>query len=184
MEHAEAVIRKALVVRAAPGEDLVPALMEAASAAHIREALISPVLGSLERLRLVLPVGREEGRILFSDPIEHEGPVEIVGGGGFLCRNEEGEPEVHLHLVVCLASGELAGGHVLPHGNPVLATVECGLLVPAGVHLVRRRDPLLGVPVLHPEPRPSLTHALHGHHHRGGSGRTRRRGAPLPHGLP
>ncbi|AEJ60906.1 hypothetical protein Spith_0626 [Spirochaeta thermophila DSM 6578] len=174
MEHAVTFIRKALVVRAEPGEDLVPALIEAASAAHVREALISPVLGSLERIRLVIPVGREAGHLIFSDPIDYEGPVEIIGGGGFLCRNEGGEPELHLHLTVCLASGELAGGHVLPSGNPVLATVECGLLVPGGVRLVRRRDARLGVPVLHPEARHGQAHPGHGGLHAGGGGRTRR----------
>lgn len=172
MERAETIIHKAVVVRVEPGEDLIPALIEAAAGAHVKEALISPILGSLEQIRLVLPVGREEGRILFSDPLEHEGPVEIVGGGGFLCRNEAEAPEVHLHLLVCLASGEVVGGHVLPRGNPVLATVECGLLVPSGVHLVRRKDPLLGVPVLHPEARRGQHRLLHGAHHTRRSVRT------------
>lgn len=105
-----------VLVRLEPNEDLLIGLREAIKEVGIDTGLVTAITGSINRARIqAFPhVGRECGSI---DVIELEGPFEVTGQGligstrgrGGVGRYEEGEPYVHVHLVLTGALGTWCG---------------------------------------------------------------------------
>lgn len=71
--------------------------------------------------------------------------VEVLALVGDIARKENGEPEVHAHLVVGKADGTAWGGHLMEaHVRPTLEVI----LVESPEHLQRRYDPETGLALI------------------------------------
>ncbi|MEX2533956.1 MAG: PPC domain-containing DNA-binding protein [Trueperaceae bacterium] len=103
-------------LRLAPDEDVLAGLQSAIKEVGIHTGLVTSITGSLHRARLQhFPhVGRECGSV---DVLEVEGPLEVTGqgiigatrGSGGVGGYVDGEPYVHVHLVVTGGLGTWCG---------------------------------------------------------------------------
>ena len=79
------------------------------------------------------------------DRIELGEQVEVLGLHGFVTEGPDGEPMIHAHIVVGLASGEARGGHLLE--GVVRPTLEL-VLTEEPAHLRRRHDEATGLALI------------------------------------
>ena len=71
--------------------------------------------------------------------------VEVLSLVGDIARKENGEPEVHAHVVVGKADGTAWGGHLMEaHVRPTLEVI----LVESPGHLQRQYDPETGLALI------------------------------------
>jgi predicted DNA-binding protein with PD1-like motif len=79
------------------------------------------------------------------EKISMEEQVEVLSLVGDIAPKEDGEPQVHAHVVVGRSNGTTRGGHVLEaHVRPTLEVV----LTESPAHLRRKTDPETGLPLL------------------------------------
>lgn len=132
-----------LVFRVAPGQDLVPTLVDACTRAGIRSGIIVAAIGSLSRATLVTvrPDATVEEAAPYTDPCVVPGPVELVSAQGFVSLYDDSGPmRVHLHGVLSKGVEEHFSGHFLEQGSEALFTVEVAVLEVSGVELRRKED--------------------------------------------
>jgi len=129
-----------------PGTDLIPGLLAQCADAGIRYGYVASLIGSLSRVRFMYVRRDPSGRMgaAYVDPVEREGPFELLCGQGTLGSAADGSPVLHLHAVLCDPDGRIFGGHILESGNTVLATVEAAVRETRGVHMVRGPDAKTG----------------------------------------
>jgi len=71
--------------------------------------------------------------------------VEVLSLVGTIAPREDGEPQVHAHVVLGRSDGTTRGGHLLEaHVRPTLEVV----LVESPEHLQRRTDEETGLPLI------------------------------------
>jgi predicted DNA-binding protein with PD1-like motif len=108
-------------VRLDPNEDLLAAIKQAARDYNIKTGVVMDITGSLTKARVQrFPpnAGSEKVRI---EVIDIEGPVEATGhgiigmtqGSGGIGEYKDGEPYVHVHMVLT-TNGETVCGHLMP----------------------------------------------------------------------
>ncbi len=98
--------------RLMPGEDLFVSLKKIAKDYGIRKGVIISTIGSLKNVvfrnvktNVEIPVKRED-----TNEIEEKGPFELLSLEGNLFPSEEdGEPIVHLHVMLGSPSGGVMG---------------------------------------------------------------------------
>jgi predicted DNA-binding protein with PD1-like motif len=74
--------------------------------------------------------------------------VEVLSLIGDISRNEQGEPELHAHVVLGRSDGTTRGGHLMEaHVRPTLEVI----LSESPRHLRRRHDPDSGLALIDPE---------------------------------
>ncbi len=79
------------------------------------------------------------------EKISMEEQVEVLSLVGDIAPKEDGEPQVHAHVVVGRSNGTTRGGHVLEaHVRPTLEVV----LTESPAHLRRKTDPETGLPLI------------------------------------
>ena len=79
------------------------------------------------------------------DKISVEEQVEVLSLVGTIAPKEDGEPQVHAHVVLGRSDGTTRGGHLLEaHVRPTLEVV----LVESPEHLQRRTDEETGLPLI------------------------------------
>ncbi|MBA7620722.1 hypothetical protein ES703_28076 [subsurface metagenome] len=88
----------------------------------------------------------------YDPPQTIPGPIEIMGIQGVIFETESGEVALHLHGVFCDKDGKTLGGHIVPGGNPVLATLDAVIGEVAGVRMMRRYDEETDLNLFSPEP--------------------------------
>lgn len=115
-------------IRLVPGQDLMEQLQTWASQ-HEAASVLSAV-GSLNHANLRFANQSELSRI--------DGPLEIISLSGTLSRHD-----VHLHLSVSDAQGNMSGGHLKP-GSQVYTTAEIVLGIYPDLIFERERDETYG----------------------------------------
>ena len=150
MEHIVGSTGKKLVVRLLPGEKLVEGIVEAVQVAQLENAVITACIGSLKKVTYMYAVSDAASPqgFRYCDPIVVDGIIEFIAAQGFICPDDLGELTVHVHAVFGDETGAIKGGHLLPHGNEVLATMEVYLEEVAGVKMVRKLEKGNFAPVL------------------------------------
>jgi predicted DNA-binding protein with PD1-like motif len=85
-----------------------------------------------------------ERKMYHTIPIREQ--VEVLSFMGDIALKENGEPEVHAHVVVGKADGTTRGGHLLEaHVRPTLEVI----VVESPVHLRRKFDPESQLALIH-----------------------------------
>lgn len=150
---AEAHEGRTIVARLLPGTDLMDGIGKVCKEHRLQYGYFGSVIGSLQKATFVVAVPEKEALLGFKycEPIELEGPIELVGGQGVVCQSEDGELMIHLHAQGSTPDQTAFGGHFSTGGNPVLATVDLVIVEVAGAKLMRRFDPVCGLAMLSPE---------------------------------
>jgi predicted DNA-binding protein with PD1-like motif len=104
-----------ILFRLMPGEDLFKSLRKTAQDHEIERGVILSAIGSLKQVVFrnvkrdtALPVSPEN-----THEMEEAGPFELLSLEGNLFPSEgEGEPIIHLHVMLGSPSGDVIGGHL------------------------------------------------------------------------
>jgi len=123
----EARIRKTVLARIAPGEDVFCALREVCRKHGIRSGHIATMIGSLRSADVVCVTAHPEdpSRAVYLDPLHLEGYLELVGVQGIIGEDDKGELNIHLHVILAGGDAVPAAGHLADTGNNrILATAE------------------------------------------------------------
>jgi len=129
------------------GVDLMEGILEECRKHNINSGMVTGI-GSL----------REAGYVLFKTDNGHpngygneltvSNPVELVNCTGFICEDESGDLDLHLHGLVVEENGKVSAGHFLKGKNPTLITVEFTILCGNEVQASRTFDKDLGFRVI------------------------------------
>lgn len=145
-------IRRILVARFGPKEDLLASLEDFNQKEGVKSGVILSGVGSLEKICLRNPRG-----IAPSFPItdahryikEYHTPGELTSLDGNVALSPEGNLVVHAHITVSLGDrgGEVVGGH-LAYGTIIYSTAEIVIAELSDPILQRKIDPLTKMPEL------------------------------------
>lgn len=129
------------------GSDLMEGIIHEYSKHEVTAGMLT-CIGSLSQATYVYGVDGPDGKPSYSETVVVDGPIEILNATGFLCRNEHGQIDMHLHGLFVNKQGQVFGGHVLPGKNPVLITVEFAIQVGSSIEAIRSFHPKLGFSVI------------------------------------
>jgi len=137
-----------LMVRLAPGTDLIEGLEEALKKEGVLAGSVVSCIGSLREAAFHIAVPAENSiGASYSPPIKVGGPLELLSGQGTIGLGEGGGVFVHIHGVFSNGKGVIRGGHLVRGENPVLITCEIAVACLDGVQIERRYDPQVDMPV-------------------------------------
>lgn len=105
-------------------------------------------IGSVANVGYVYPDEHPDGSPRYSDLQSLEGPYEILNGTGFLCEDEEGKTDLHLHALFIGKAGTVLGGHMIVGENPTYVTVEFTIHVSEKIQAKRTFNQELGFPTI------------------------------------
>ena len=154
--HAGGVSGRIIVFRIKPGFDMIEGIKQICKYYSIKAGVISSILGSLEKVKLLVP---NKG-LCFPIPPDHKPRsiemenVSVGSGCGLIGTLENGEIEIDLHMMVFdggLSDMPAVGGHVacdMP--TPAHGTLEGTIEEIKGVKLVRKVDKDTGAVVTFP----------------------------------
>lgn len=148
---AEGKLNKVVALRLAPGDDLLHGIEQACEKHGIKNGVILSGIGSLRNARFFDPVELPDTKsgYGYSDPIEKDGPVEIISVSGVICHGSDGEVQIHAHCCFADKTGESFAGHLI-EGNTVLLTADIAVAEFDGILMNRGFDEELGVPIVRP----------------------------------
>lgn len=144
---------RTIAARLTPGTDLVSGIEAVCHKHHIDYGYFGSVMGSLSQATYIIPL-KDPTQPLgfrFCEPIEVDGPIDLLGGQGVICQSEKGELMIHLHAQGVTPDRVVFGGHFSAGGNPVLATIDLVIVEFDGAKLMRRYDPQSGLMAFSPE---------------------------------
>ena len=149
---AEGRMGRVVVIRLAPGADLLGGMQSACERYGIRNGVVISAIGSLACVRFcdveALPekkCGYGYGRILTLDDT-----IELTSAGGVICSDDEGNINLHVHISMSDKTGKAYGGHLV-EGTRVLMTADIVLGEIEGVSMLRKYDEDMDVYLLHPQ---------------------------------
>ena len=128
---------KVFAVVLQPGDEVTDALLRFAKAEHIIAASLTAI-GAFERATVGwFDIERKQYR-----PIPIEEQVELLSCIGDFSLTEEGEPQLHAHVVVGRSDGTTRGGHLLEaYVRPTFEAIVSG----SPAYLRRTFDPSSGL---------------------------------------
>jgi hypothetical protein len=135
-----------ILSRLMPGEDLFTSLKKIVQDHGIERGVILSAIGSLKdvvfrnvKLNTALPVRTEN-----TEEMEGEGPFELLSLEGNLFPSErEGEPIIHLHVMLGSPSGGVMGGHLFK--AIVFTTTEIVIGRMAGSSVYKAKSEVTGL---------------------------------------
>jgi len=86
----------------------------------------------------------------YSDPINLDGPLELLSAQGTIGQEQNGDLFIHMHGLLSDQDGNVHGGHLIKGENPVLITCEIMISAVEGVRIKRRYDPETEMKLLTP----------------------------------
>ena len=126
-EHVKEVkVSRVVMGRIPRGYDLVEGIRTICEQHGIRNGYITGMIGSLKTGRMIYAIPDEDQAvgIRYSDPVEFEGPLEILSTQGSIGTDPDGKLSVHIHMMISDKYMRVFGGHFVEGGNEVLVTGE------------------------------------------------------------
>lgn len=144
---------KMVAARLLPGTDLMTGIARACEMAGVRQGTIVSAIGSLRQatVQVLMPSTNKIGAAYGAPVVITDFPIEVLALQGTICQTDEGGTALHMHVVLSDLNGRLRGGHLVPGGNPVLATIDLIVLEATEVRFGRRYDPETELPMFSPE---------------------------------
>jgi predicted DNA-binding protein with PD1-like motif len=135
-----------ILSRLMPGDDLFKSLRKTAQDHGIERGVVLSAIGSLKHVIFrnvkrdtALPVSPENTR-----EMEEAGPFELLSLEGNLFSSEgEGEPILHLHVILGSPSGDVRGGHLFK--ATVFSTTEIVLGKITGSSVCKAKSDVTGL---------------------------------------
>lgn len=151
VETAAGTLKRVVAIRLTPGEDLLGGITEACERYGIKNGVILSGIGSLQKARFFDPAVLPETKFGYgySDPIEVEGPIELIAVSGQICAGEKGEVLLHVHCCYADEHGTAYAGHLI-EGNKILMTADLTIGEFEGIYMDRRYEEDYGVYLVHP----------------------------------
>jgi len=139
------------LVKIDPGRAVVERLQAFARQHNLYSGLVLSAVGSVQNARFR---GIKTGaRLPITPPRMHvheeEGPLELVGLNGNFFLDEQGDIDIHLHIMVGKSSGEVLGGHLFD--ATVFATCELVVVEVLAEGIERHQSRRGGIPTLYIE---------------------------------
>lgn len=137
-----ASIKRVITGRIPKGYDLLSGIKEVCKAHEVKHGYIVGLVGSLKTGRMIyaIPEEGQEIGIRYSDPVNFEGPLEILSTQGTIGTDDQGNLSVHAHILVSDKYMRVFGGHFVDGGNEILATAELVIHELEGVENKREYD--------------------------------------------
>lgn len=131
-----------IAARLLPGTDFMQGLMQVCKEHSMNNGIILSAIGSLKKTIFLDPVERPDLKAGYGygEPLESDGPIELLAAAGFICHADDGEVLLHVHATMCLEDGEAFGGHLVDEGNEVLLTADVVLMEIDGIDMARKMD--------------------------------------------
>jgi len=147
-------LSRVVPLRLLPGTDLMTGLKKVCEDNGVRHGTILSAIGTLRQLTIQIFVPKDRAKLGagYDPPQTIPGPIEIMGIQGVIMETESGEVALHLHGVFCDKEGKTLGGHLVPGGNPVLATLDVVIGEVSGVRMMQRYDEETDLNLFSPEP--------------------------------
>ena len=151
--HACGDFGKIIPVRLKTHTDLMNGLKKVCEDNGIKQGIVLTGIGSVRKLtyQVLTPNDKVKLGAAYTDPTTMPGPIEILSLQGEIFQTEEGEMVLHLHGTFSDKDGKVYAGHLVPGGNPVLATLEATIAEVTGVNLIRRHDDDVDMNLITPE---------------------------------
>lgn len=149
-EHTrESSIKRIIAGRIPRGVDLITGIKEICSEYGIKSGYIANLIGSLDNGRFIYAIPQEEAKIgiVYHEPVNLEGPLELLAGQGFIGTEDSEELSVHLHGLVSDKYMRIFGGHFIQGGNDIAATAEIIIHEIDNAELRRSFDKETGFPL-------------------------------------
>lgn len=152
IQMAEGTLGRVVVLRLKPGTDVLLGLQAACEQAGITNGVIVSAIGSLAEVRFCDPIeiAEKRARYGYGDPLQLEGPIELLSASGIICHDDSGATNLHVHVDLADQNGKAYGGHLV-EGTRVLLTLDAVIGEIDGVDMRRKMDPELEVPLLSPQ---------------------------------
>ncbi len=152
-KSAVATSEKTVAARIMPDSNLVEEIIAICKENKLEAAYIPTCIGSLKKARFVyaIPDDSTYFKMVYSDPVDLDGPIEFLNAQGIVAKGENGEYLVHLHAVMSDKDMKVYGGHVVDDGNIVLATMDLVLNEIKDINLARKYDENSGFYFFTPE---------------------------------
>jgi predicted DNA-binding protein with PD1-like motif len=139
-------IDKMILSRLMPGDDLFKGLRKIAQDHGVERGIILSAIGSLKQVvfrnvkrATALPVSPES-----TQEMEEAGPFELLSLEGNLFPPEgEGEPVIHLHVMLGSPSGDVMGGHLFK--AVIFSTTEIVIGKIAGSSVYKAKSDVTGL---------------------------------------
>lgn len=114
-------LSEVIFLRLDKGQDLLQAITQAAKDHDITSGLVIDITGSVTKARLQKFPGRSQSENVRIEVVDLEGPLEVTGhgiigmtkGSGGVGEYKDGEPYIHVHMVMTSAD-ETICGHLMP----------------------------------------------------------------------
>lgn len=131
-----------IIGRILPGTDLMQGIEAVCQQYNVRYGIIVSIIGSLRKAQFIYPLPDKSNimGIRYSDPVQIEGPIELLSCQGVIGHTVEGDLSIHMHAVISDQNMRVYGGHLLPKGNPVLGTGEILIQECNDAKIVREHD--------------------------------------------
>lgn len=144
IKMAEGGLGRVLVMKLAPGSDLLKSIVEVADRENIRAGLVLSGAGSLRRATI-----RNVKSFPDSFPITDDNrvftpkdePLELLSLSGNISRQDD-EVFIHCHITISsgIEDGQAYGGHLV-EGCIALVTIEVIIAEITGLQMTRKTDP-------------------------------------------
>lgn len=128
------------ILRLDTNEELISTLKVWAAGEGVKAAAFWGI-GALSRARL----GYFDPQTMSYKEIPIEEQMEVVAINGNMSLGEEGEPVIHVHVVLSNSDGQAIGGHLFE--GFIRPTLEL-ILIPLPTELRRLHDPTTGLKIL------------------------------------
>lgn len=131
----------------AAGDDLMDTILLICEDYDIRSGMVT-CIGSLEQTGFTVfktEGGKPSG---YAAPSIISEPVELIQATGFICEDETGELDLHMHGLVERQDERIQAGHFLRGLNKVCITVEFVIQTSPVVAATRQYDRSLGYKVM------------------------------------
>jgi len=140
-------------VRLLPGTDIMSGLKKVCEDNNIRHGHLLMAIGSLNQLTIQIFRPNPKAKIGagYTEPETIPGPIEILGLSGIIFETETGEIALHLHGSFCDKEGKVLGGHLVPGGNPICATMDACIAEVADAKFMVRYDEETDLSLFSPE---------------------------------
>jgi predicted DNA-binding protein with PD1-like motif len=140
-------------VRLRTHTDVINGLKAVCQEQGIKQGAVLMAIGSVRQLTYQILAPKPESKMGagYTDPETIPGPVEVVSAHGDIFPTDDGQTMIHLHGTFSDQKGKVFGGHVVPGGNPVLATLEAFIGEFAGGEIKRQMDDDIGMGLFTPQ---------------------------------
>ena len=140
-------------VRLLPGTDVMDGLKQVCEDNGVRYGYLLMAIGTVNEATIQIFRPKPESRLGagYTEPETIPGPIEILGLSGIIFETVEGETALHLHASFCDKDGKIVGGHVVPGGNPVCATLDACIAEVSGAKFLSKYDEETDLNLFSPE---------------------------------